>query len=202
MMPAKEWLDELFEYRPKEGLFWKLRPQTHFQFEVDWYIWNKRFAHKQAGSRNERKRNGTKRRDHSRVQCPTHFGGPLKTFSVHRIAFAMMGVEVPAGKIIDHWDEDPWNNKWDNLRVATHTENGQNHSGWRKRKNNLPKGVYIDERRKNPYYSMLKIGDKYKRGIYRATIQEALDDYTQTAQVVHGEFMSTGRKRNETLLAP
>lgn len=191
-IPPKKWLEELLEYRPTEGLFWRLRPTTHFNAEVDWYIWNKRFAGKDAGTKPNKLRGGIRRRDHRRVQIPLWIKGPLKTFSVHRIAFAMMGVEVPHGKLIDHKDEDPWNNKWDNLRIATPKQNCQNHKGWRKRKNALPKGVYIDPRRKLPYYSMLKSGNQYKRGKYRASIGEAREDFLRDASEFHGEFFNSG----------
>lgn len=198
-LPSKEWLDELFEYIPESGLFWRLRPIAHFRSEVDWYIWNKRFAKKPAGTRKMKTRNGISKRDHCRVQLPMSITGELKSFSVHRIAFAMMGAEVPDGKIIDHIDEDPWNNRWDNLRVATHSQNGHNHSGWRRRKHDLPKGVYFDPRRRNPYYAMLKVGDKYERIINRPTVELALQDYLRKAEEVHQEFLAVKRGRNYDL---
>lgn len=194
ILPPKEWLEELFEYLPEKGLFWKLRPMSHFKAEVDWYIWNKRFATKEAGTKPTKMKHGVRRREHRRVQLPMFLGGPVKQFSVHRVAFAMMGVEVPDGKIIDHKDENPWNNKWENLRIATPRQNCQNHKGWRRRKHKLPKGVYVllRKNKKRPYYAMLKFGEKYKRGPMRASIEEARQDFLGYAAEFHGEFLNTG----------
>ena len=191
-LPSKEWLDQLFEYRPEEGLFWKLRPEDHFKSQLDWYIWNKRFAEKMAGGQKIKTYKTGKRRDHSRVQMPICPGGKLATFAAHRLAYVLMGQAIPDGMVVDHIDGDPWNNKWSNLRLGTYSQNMNNSAGWRKRKHDLPKGVYCDGNREKKYYAMLKVGSKYKRFPYRDTIQEAHEDYRIAAAELHGEFLNLG----------
>ncbi len=194
-LPPKEWLDNLFEYRPEEGLFWKLRPLKHFKAEVDWYIWNKRFARKMAGSRVRRKaKSGTIFNDHSRVQIPIAGGGMLKTFSVHRVIYAMLEITIPDGKIIDHINGNAWDNRKVNLRIASHRQNMHNNKGWGdRRKHKLPKGVYIQPNRKtNPFYSMLKVNGKYERIGGFPTIEAAREAYCKRAVEVHGPFVNLG----------
>ena len=193
-LPAKEWLDELFEYRPEEGLFWKMRPLSHFKTEVDWAIWNTRYALRDAGAKVKRLRNGHSVHDHRRVQVPLALGCKrIMSFTVHRIAFAMMGVEIPAGMVIDHINGDAWDNRWSNLRISNHRQNVNNSGGWRTRKHDLPKGVYFDPTRAKPYYAMLKNGEKYLRLPNRHTIEEARADYCAKATELHGEFVNLGR---------
>lgn len=195
-LPSKEWLEELFEYRPEEGLFWKLRPLDHFKCEVDWYIWNKRFATKCAGNKAMKKRKHKREsfRDHSRVQLPLCKRGTLKSFAVHRIAFVLMGVELPYGTVVDHINGDAWDNRWINLRIATYQQNMHNKKGWGdRRKHKLPKGVYLGvEGRPCPFYSMIKVNGKYECLGYFHTIEMAREAYCKRAIEVHGAFVNLG----------
>lgn len=66
--------------------------------------------------------------------------GTLIQYVAHRLIFAMKSVLVPFGMVIDHWDGDPFNNKWDNLRIASHPQNLVNQ---KHRDRELPHGVYL-----------------------------------------------------------
>jgi hypothetical protein len=46
-------------------------------------------------------------------------------YKYHRIIWLWMTGEWPKG-LIDHWDRDAMNNRWDNLRDATHSINVNN----------------------------------------------------------------------------
>lgn len=51
-----------------------------------------------------------------------------KKHYVHRFAFYFMGVSIPEGKVVDHIDGDPSNNRWSNLRLVSLSGNQQNTS--------------------------------------------------------------------------
>ena len=56
-----------------------------------------------------------------------------KKVSLHRLAFELMGVDIPEGMEIDHINHNRSDNRWSNLRLVTHSENQRNAS---KRKDN------------------------------------------------------------------
>lgn len=47
-------------------------------------------------------------------------------YAYHLAWYIMTGEEVPSGMMIDHIDGDPTNDRWDNLRMVTPTENALN----------------------------------------------------------------------------
>lgn len=44
----------------------------------------------------------------------------------HRIAWVMLGLDLPNGYHIDHINGDPWDNRAVNLRLASNEENSRN----------------------------------------------------------------------------
>ncbi len=50
-----------------------------------------------------------------------------KCYLVHRLAFMVQGID-PAGYQVDHIDGDRTNNKWQNLRLVTSSQNNKNRS--------------------------------------------------------------------------
>ncbi len=60
-----------------------------------------------------------------------------------RIIWKMETDEEPPE--VDHWNNDSLDDRWDNLRAATHTQNCQNRR--RKRTGDIPKGVQIRGKR-------------------------------------------------------
>jgi hypothetical protein len=99
---------ECFEYRDGE-LFWRTRPATHF---VD--VWRQRiFNSRQAG---------TKAGSICSGYLMVNFG--FGKVSVHRLVYLMHHGNLP--KEIDHIDGNKTNNKIENLRVATHSQNLRN----------------------------------------------------------------------------
>jgi hypothetical protein len=54
-------------------------------------------------------------------------GGKAYSFTAHRVAWALYhGEFVPNDRIIDHIDGNPDNNRIENLRLVTHSENQKN----------------------------------------------------------------------------
>lgn len=65
-----------------------------------------------------------------------------KTEYVHHIVWKMHGKEIPDGMEIDHKDLDRGNNKIENLRLATGSQNMGNINTHKDKEGDLPKGVY------------------------------------------------------------
>lgn len=55
-------------------------------------------------------------------------GYNYKTYYAHRLAFKLMGEDID-GYEVDHIDHDPTNNRWDNLRIVSSSQNKHNSRG-------------------------------------------------------------------------
>jgi hypothetical protein len=119
-LPSQAYLKEIFIYDPLTGeLRWDFRKDQSNS-------WNGRFARQIAGSQDPK--TGVLR---------VGINGTL--YLVSRVIWKIMTGEDPQ-KLVDHRDGDPGNNRWGNLRLATHAQNGANKAGWSSR--DLPKCVY------------------------------------------------------------
>lgn len=106
-----------------------------------------------------------------------------KLYFAHRLAWLWMTGEWPKDEI-DHRDTDRANNKWANLREATHAENMKN---VRRRANNTSgkKGVY---RHQNKWRARIRInGIIHHIGMFD-DIERAAAEYNLAATRLHGEF--------------
>lgn len=65
-----------------------------------------------------------------------------KMTSVHRVIWEMHNGAVPEGMVVDHVNRNTLDNRIENLRLATRSQNSLNAVGKFKRK--LPKNVYVD----------------------------------------------------------
>lgn len=112
-MPNQDTLNQLFEYR--DGMiFWRKRPAFNIP----------------AGSRA-----GSFSNDGYRKLKINNIG-----YVEHRIIWIMFNGEMPEGYQIDHKDCNPSNNKIENLRLATQTQNRYNQARYKKNKSGY-KGV-------------------------------------------------------------
>lgn len=112
-------------------------------------------------------------------------GESRRTILAHRIAFALMnGRDVPEGMSIDHKNREKSDNRWSNLRLATHQQNLTNVV--QPRKNVLPRGVYLNQKsRVNPYKTKIQVhGKTIYIGSY-PTIETAKDAY-ESERARHG----------------
>lgn len=110
-----------------------------------------------------------------------------RRYLTHRIAWAMMTGAWPVA-LVDHIDMNPGNNRWDNLRQATKSENMRNRG---RQKNNTTgaKGVHRAESGKFVVEVWL---DRKKHYIGRFnTMSEAKAAYEKAAAEIHGEFSRT-----------
>lgn len=105
-------LEECFVYEASSGvLFWKNRPRSHFASNNSHAVWNSKHAGKAAGAINSTGRFSTKIN--------------RRLYQNHRIAWALVYKTWPSDQI-DHINGDPSDNRIENLRVVTNTDNQKN----------------------------------------------------------------------------
>lgn len=118
----------------------------------------------------------------------------FQNLAAHRLAFALMGVEVPEGMMIDHKDVDPFNNRWNNLRLATNQQNKRNGEKYRPKDfigPLLPKGVTVFHigGGSTKFRAMLHRGDRVvSLGLFD-TPDAAAEAFRAAAAESHGEFV-------------
>ena len=106
--------------------------------------------------------------------------------AAHRAAYLVMTGRLPSA-VIDHINGDPSDNRWSNLREATHAENLRNRGAQRDNASGF-KGVYFCDRGIRHYRAVIVLN---KRKIYLgvfATPEEAHAAYCVAAEKYHGEF--------------
>jgi len=112
---TQEYIKELLDYNPDTGVFtWKARPREMFNTTRGWNIFNAIYPGTITGSLNK-------------ISGYLIIGIDAKLYRAHRLAFLYMTGEWPKDQV-DHINHDRANNRWLNLREATHQENGMNRS--------------------------------------------------------------------------
>lgn len=171
---APGYLRECFDYDPETGMLtWRERPSWHFRTERARNSWNARYAGYEAG---KSKSNGYRL-----------VGLVSEQYQAGRLIFKLMTGRDPV--FVDHRDRNPANNRWNNLREATATDNARNRSA---RHDNLLgiKGV-----RETPYgkfEARILINRKPVQLGTFATVNEARAAYLGAARAHWGKFASGG----------
>jgi hypothetical protein len=152
-----EFLRECFEYR--DGvLYWRERPAHHFKRPADHLTFLKKSAGKPAGRSEPKGYLCVKMRIDGHPICP----------SVHRIVWAMHHGKWPE-HTIDHIDRNRRNNRIENLRDVTISENLRN-------KVNSSPGKQGAHRNGNRFSSNIRVGG---RQVYLGTFDNE-DDASAT----------------------
>jgi hypothetical protein len=108
-----------------------------------------------------------------------------KTFKEHQLAFLYMEGWIPL--LIDHKNNNPLDNRWTNLRVATKSQNAAN-SGPRSTNTSGYKGVYFHKQAKK-WSSQITCNRKvHSLGLFD-TPEEAYAAYSAKATELHGDFV-------------
>ena len=111
-----------------------------------------------------------------------------RTYTAHHLAWFYITGEWASG-LIDHRDGNPTNNRWDNLRPATSSENSANRRRGRNNKSGF-KGVFWCKRHGGWLARIQK--DRRTRYLGRfATAEEAHEAYVAAARLLFGEFART-----------
>ena len=109
-----------------------------------------------------------------------------KLYKEHRLIFLWHNGWVPFE--IDHIDGDPLNNKIENLRVATHSQNGAN-TARRADNTSGEKGVWWDKRKNKYVIFTHKDGKRlYGTPAYVKDFASAVTAARELRAQVHGEF--------------
>lgn len=110
-----------------------------------------------------------------------------KIYVAHILAFFYMTGEWPS-TLVDHIDTNPFNNRWNNLRLATQEQNRQNHRDHGNQSGLV--GAFWN-RFRNCWVSSIR--DKYL-GTFE-TAQQAHEAYKKAALEQYGEFAHHSLKR-------
>jgi hypothetical protein len=107
----------------------------------------------------------------------------------HRLAYLLKVGSWPADEI-DHKNRVKRDNRWDNLREATPSQNQAN-IGLRSDSSTGFKGVNFNKQKKKFQAIVVKNGWRYHAGFHE-TAENAHQSYVALAKRLHGEFHSDG----------
>jgi hypothetical protein len=171
LLPDQAYLQACFLYDEERGkLFWRTRPIEHFLDDRARKIWNARFAGTEAGS----------------VPLDRRYVVlDYKRYSVSRMIFKLQHGRDPVG-LVDHRNTDPENNKIDNIREATYTQNNMN---MKLRSNNTSgfKGVSWSAKRKK-FIVQIRMNNKITYVGQFDSAEKASEAYQKAALALFGEF--------------
>jgi len=157
---ARDALRELLDYDPETGVF----------------KWRK------TGRGRKRVEAGAARRD-GRVVIRIN----KKLYLRSRLAFLWMTGEWPGDRLeVDHIDGDPTNDRWDNLRLATSSQNKHNRRARKESRSGL-KGAIWHERDQSWAARIMVDGRNLALGTFK-TPEEAHQAYCAAAELHFGTF--------------
>jgi hypothetical protein len=171
-MLTAERLRELLHYDPETGAFtWRPREVRSGAERTD-KSWNSAHAGKEAGC-------VSKALGYRIIRIDQ------RDYYAHRLAFLYMKGRWPKGRL-DHEDTDRSNNKWKNLRKATHSQNLANRGRCRTNTTGF-KGVRFHKQRRR-YTAQIVVNYKqHYLGLFD-TPEEAHAAYCTAAEKHFGEF--------------
>lgn len=187
-MPSKEWLNEALEYFPETGILkWNPeRPRSHFRTEKGWNRYKLLFSGREAGCRRFRACKGGKEPSDIGI-----FFMEYGVLSAHSIIFHMNGIIIPNNVEVDHKNRNPFDNSWNNLRLATSSQNCWNRKKRCDSKNNLPVGI-----RKIKFQGIEKYAATltYHQQSYPLGLHDNLEDAVKARKSAeekfHGDFIA------------
>lgn len=160
--PTENYIKNVLLYNPETGEFlWKYRNDA-----LD--MWNKTWAGKAAGTSGDKY---------------LKIGLLGKIHAAHRLAWLYMTGEWPKGEI-DHINGNKFDNRWDNIRESTKSQNQCNRTMTRKNTSGY-KGVCMVRGR---WMAQIKVRNKHFYLGYFAKPEDAYVAYCSAAVKHHGEF--------------
>ncbi len=174
-LPSQDYLRECFAYEPETGyLRWRRRPVEHFPYAQGARMWLSRFPGEVAGAKD--------RCGHLQVVIDH------RTYQLQRIIWKLVTGEDPPSTV-DHVNHVRDDNRWSNLRLATHQEQVWNRTiGARKPTTSGFRGV---TKHGNKWRARVYIGGKVKLLCGFATAEEAGAAWKAAAKEAYGEFYTT-----------
>lgn len=113
-------------------------------------------------------------------------GVDWKIYRAHRLAWVYMTGVDPMEMEVDHANGDPLDNRFENLRLASHPQNTRNKKASASSKTGV-KGVYYDKSRSLFCAEVIHEGRKHRLGRFK-TCDEAKAAYDAAARMLHGDF--------------
>lgn len=173
-LPTADYLRECFCYDPETGiLMWRHRPREHFKTERGWRQTNALKAGKPAGHID------------TAGYLTVEIDGRGRKAA--RVIWKLQTGDDPREEV-DHINHDRADNRWANLREATHHQN-TTYRRWAKR--DLPRGVYRTREGRYASYVQTGTGRLAYLGAY-TTPDEARAAWLAYVQPRRGEFFCDG----------
>ena len=171
---------DVVKYDPNTGeLIWVERTPDFYPDRHSAAKFNSRFAGKVAGSITPGG-NGRCYRELGVVRL-----GKRKRLYAHRVIWEMHNGPIPDGLQIDHIDGNSLNNKIENLRLATHSQNLHNRGA---QSNNTTGFKGVHRRKSGRYCARIMSGGAYLNlGLFDHP-EDAHAAYIAAANKYHGEF--------------
>lgn len=161
---SQEYLKECFDYDPETGeLTWKRRPREHFRTEVGWKTFNGKYVSTKAGA------TSMPNSAHPVRIVSIHYNGGVVSYPEHRVIYHWFYGSVIIGTQVDHKDLNPLNNRIENLRLSTPSQNNGNtrRKSYLGKTRELPKGCYRQPWPSTRFQAKIKINYKtYCLGTY------------------------------------
>lgn len=121
-------------------------------------------------------------------------------YQYHHVAwFLHYGEWPPNGKVIDHDDGNPSNNRIANLRIATFGQNMHNRRKGTTKTASKYKGVHSSGKKQNPWRASIKHEDTFISIGNFATEEDAARAYDKRALELFGEFACLNFGANNAL---
>lgn len=171
-LPSAEYLRECLRYNKRAGtLFWKHRPREHFKTLHAFRDWNTKYAGK---------------RTFTAEQSWGHMRADIqgRTFAAARIIWKMVTGEDPP-TFVDHKDRNGSNNRWHNLRLATHSQNTINSS---LRSDNKSGCAGVCQRENGTWRAYICVDHKAKRLGTFDSKADAIFARREAVKIHYGEF--------------
>jgi hypothetical protein len=172
MLPPRDLVRQLLDYDPSTGvLTWLPRPREMFSRPNEYGRWNQMFPGTVAGCAGAAK-----------VSVCINDG----RYMAHRLIWLLVHGE-PVPPLIDHIDGNPHNNRIDNLRAATKSQNMVN-SGRQKNNTSGIRGVQKAPNQRSGFAAYIRANGRHIHLGTFTTIEEAARTRQEAADKLHGEY--------------
>ena len=172
---TQNFVKEILYYDSETGVFlWKHRDLKHFKSVCSQKKWNTRYAGMVAGDIDGK--------GYWRIAINR------RRYIAHRVAWLYVYGHWPK-QTIDHIDGDRLNNRIENLRDVSYTENNQNARYLNGRKDNNCGFLGVTKCNDNKYHAKIWRNKKTIHLGYHDTPEEAHKEYLEMKRKLHSGFM-------------